>query len=119
MDTPWSQPALGDFETTPFTEQHVFHRHTHVIENDFEVPVRRMSVTKHRQVTHDLDPRRVRRHDDHRLLTIRCRSGIGFAHQNKKTTMRVARTGRPPLATINNVLIAITPNLRLNIACIG
>src|SRR5437868_4857826 len=54
MDASRSQAALGDFETTSFTQQNVAYRHADIFEPDFGMAVRRIVVAKHRQ--HPLDP---------------------------------------------------------------
>jgi hypothetical protein len=49
----------------------------------------------------------VGRHDDHGLLFVAACVGIGLAHDDIDRATRVARAGRPPLAAVDHVFVAI------------
>jgi hypothetical protein len=74
---------------------------------------------KHQQVTHDGDPRLVRRHDDHGLLFVHVGIGVGFTHDNMHFAARIRGAGAPPLAAIDDIVVAITPDAGLDVGRIG
>ena len=53
------------------------------------------------------DARRVHRHQDHRLLLMRRRVGVALAHEDRDPAARVAGAGDPPLAAVDDVVVAV------------
>ena len=119
MNAPGSEPALRDFEPAAFAEQHVARRHADVLEVDFHVAVRRVVVAEHAQRPHHVDARRVGRHQDHRLLRMARRFGIGLAHHDVDPAARIARARDPPLAAVDHVIVAVAQDRRLDVGRIA
>ncbi|MNX90551.1 hypothetical protein D3C86_1226060 [compost metagenome] len=69
--------------------------------------VRRIVIAEHGQEALDRDARGVRRHDDHRLLLVAARIGIGLAHHDVDLAAGVAGARRPPLGAVDHVMVAI------------
>src|SRR5579875_1571052 len=107
MNASGSQAALRDLKAAALAEQHVAARYANVCEAYFGMAVRRVVITEDRQRALDLDSRCVHRYQDHRLLQMRGRSRIGFAHEDEDLAARAAAVRRPPLAAVYDVLIAI------------
>ena len=59
-------------------------------ELDFHVAVRRVVIAVDGQRALDGDARRVHRHQDHRLLLVLARLGVGLAHQDRDLAARIA-----------------------------
>src|SRR5438105_2331455 len=64
---------------------------------------RRVVVAKDGEGTDDSDPRRVARHQDHRLLLVARRVRVGLAHQDENLAARVHRARGPPFARVDDV----------------
>ncbi len=107
VDAARAEAALGDLEAAAFAEQDVGRRHAHVGELHFGMAVGRVVVAEHRQVAQHLDAGRVHRHQDHRLLRMLGRFGVGLAHEDHDLAARVVGAGGPPLAAVDHVVIAI------------
>ena len=107
MDASGAEPALRDLESAAFAEQHVSGRHANVLEQDLRVPVRRVVEAEHRQHALDAHAGRVHRHEDHRLLLMLRRVGVAATHEDRDAAARVAGAGDPPLAAVDDVLVAV------------
>jgi hypothetical protein len=107
VDAARPEAPLGDLEAAALAEQHVAGRHAHVLEHHLGVAVRRVVEAEHRQHAHDLHARRVERHQDLRLLRMTGRLGVGLAHDDGDLAARVADAGRPPLAAVDDVVVAV------------
>jgi hypothetical protein len=90
-----------------------------VLELDLGVAVRSVVITEHAEHAHDVDARRLARHEDHRLLQVARRLRVGLAHEDEDLAARVARTGRPPLAPVDDVVVAIALDPRADVGRIG
>ena len=64
-------------------------------------------VAEHRQRADDLDARRVERHEDHAVAAVRVGVGIGDAHEDRDLAAVAGRAARPPLAPVDDVLVAV------------
>ena len=92
VDTARPEAALSDLEPAPFAQQHVAGRNAHVLQFDFHVAVRCIVIAEHRQVAQDVHTRRIKRHEDHALLSMALRAEIGLAHDDGDLAARIART---------------------------
>ena len=110
-----AEAALGDLEAATFAEQQIAHRHAHVLQPHFHVAVRRVVVAEHRQRAHHLDALGVRGHDDHRLLRVAWRVGVGLAHHDVDRAARVTRAGGPPLGAVDHVLVTVALDAALDV----
>ena len=61
------------------------------------------------------DARRVHRHQDHRLLLVAGRGRIGLAHEDQDLAARIAGAGDPPLAAVDDVVVAVADDARLDV----
>ena len=68
VDAARPEAALRDLEPPALAEQQVRRGHADVLELDFHMAVRRVVIAIDGQRALDRDPRRVHRHEDHRLL---------------------------------------------------
>ena len=107
MDTARTETALRDLEATAFAKQQVARRNAHVLEQHLRVAVRRIVIAEHRQHLLDGDALGVHRHQDLRLLLMARGIEIGLAHQDADFAARIASARRPPLAAVDDVVIAI------------
>src|SRR6202790_3142633 len=119
VNAPRTQPPLGNFEASSFAEQHVRDGHANIFKSDLAVPVRRMVIAKHRQHALNLEPGAIHRHQHHRLLFMERRRAtcpfwvssvrVSSAHKDRDLAAWIARSRGPPLAAINDILVAL-PN---------
>src|SRR5262245_24886674 len=100
MDAPGPEPTLRDLEAAPLAEEQIARRHAYVLKQNLGMPVRRVVVPEYAEEAHNANAQRVHRHQDYRLLLVRRRGGIGFAHENANLAARIAGAGGPPLASI-------------------
>ena len=111
MNPSRAEPALGDLETTAFAQDQIFGRHAHVVEADLGMAFRRVVIAKNMQRAFDRHARRVERHEDHRLLLVTLGRRIALAHDDGDLAVRGHRPGGPPLAAVDDVVIAVAPDL--------
>ncbi len=109
---------MSDFETTTFAQQNVGVRNAYVFQQYFGVAVRRIVITKDRQRADDFDAGGVHRHQNHRVLLVTRRVGVGQAHEDHDFAARVASTGSPPLAAVDHPLITFTAGVGLHVGSI-
>ena len=119
VDAARAQAALGDLEAAALAEQDVGRRHAHVLEVDLHVAVRRVVVAEHAERAQDLDARRVDRHQDHRLLRVARRLRVGLAHEDHDLAARVAGARGPPLASVDDVVVAVALDARFDVGRVG
>ena len=81
--------------------------------------VRGVVIAEHVQHLDDLDAGRVARHDDHRLLAVGRRVGIALAHQDDDLAARIAHARRPPLAAVDDIVVAVALDAALDVARVG
>src|SRR5680860_1455075 len=55
----------------------------------------------------DLDATGVSRHEDHAVPGVTMRVGVSDPHEDEDLALRVPHTARPPLATVDDDLIAL------------
>src|ERR1019366_7526900 len=107
MNAARPETSLRDLESSALAQHDVRNRNAHILERDLHVTVRRVVVAEDRQVAQYLHTRRIARHEHHRLLSVPRTVRIGLAHENEYLAARIAGARRPPLATVNDVLIAV------------
>ena len=118
VDAAGTQPGLGQGEAGALLTQQVRGRDADVLEDDLGVPVL-VVLTHDRQIADDPHARRVRGDEDHRLLTVRLCRRVRLAHDDEDPAARVQRTGGPPLAAVDDVLVALAGDRRLDVRRIG
>src|SRR3546814_10831985 len=107
VDAAGAQPSLSDLEPPPFAQQDILCGHANVVEFDLGVAVRRVVETHDRKVSQHPDTRRLRWHQDHRLLTIGVGpAGVCLAHDDQKFTRPSACAGDVPFAPVYDVIPA-------------
>jgi hypothetical protein len=74
---------------------------------------------ENRQGAHDLHARGSERDEDHRLLTVGRRAGIGLAHDDEQFAPRVGRARRPPLPPVDDVMAAVAHDRGPDVARVG
>ena len=105
---PWPEAALRDLEAAAFAEQHVRRRYAHVLKHHFRRTVGHAVEAEHRQWSQHLDPGRVHRHQDHRLLLVAvCVVRVGLAHEDGDLATRVGGVGGVPLEAVDHVVVAV------------
>ncbi|VXB60568.1 hypothetical protein PSEUDO8BK_30768 [Pseudomonas sp. 8BK] len=119
VDTAWAKTALSNLESTALTQQHVLVRYADVFEQYFGMAVWRVVVAKYRQRAQHFHPRRVHRHQNHRMLSMARAIRVGQAHENHDLAAWIAGTGCPPLAAVDHPLIALAYGAGLHIGGIG
>ena len=107
MNAAWPQAALCDLEATAFAEQHVGRGYPHVLKRHFAMAMRRVIVAKHIEWPNYRDPGRIGRHENHRLLRVLWSARVALAHHDVHRAAWVARAGNPPLATVDDVVVAV------------
>src|SRR5262245_21093108 len=115
VDAARPQAALRDLEAAALAEQDVGHRHPHIVENDLGVPVRRVVVAEHAQRPHHLHTRCIQRHQHHRLAPVRFGAWTGEPHHDRDLAAAVHRARRPPFAAVDDVVVAVAPDLGADI----
>ena len=91
----------------------------HVGQADLAVAVRGIVVAEYGERPHDLDPGRVHGHDDESMLLVPFLVGIGLAHDEQDLAARIPNATDPPLVAVDNVVIAVPEDRRLQIRGIG
>src|SRR5260370_36560732 len=115
VDAPRTESCLRDLEAPALTEQHIVGRKPDILENILGVAMRRLIIAKNRQHPLDHDAGVRERHQDHRLPPVTVRVvGIRLAHHDYDLTTWIESTGGPPLASVDDVLIAVATDPRLD-----
>src|SRR3546814_5355124 len=116
VDAAGAQPSLSDLEPPPFAQQDILCGHANVVEFDLGVAVRRVVETHDRKVSQHPDTRRLRWHQDHRLLTIGVGpAGVCLAHDDQKFTRPSACAGDVPFAPVYDVIPAFPLDIRADV----
>ena len=115
VDAPRPQPGLGDREPGAFFGEQVGDRHPDVVVDDFAVPGL-VLITEDRCRAHNGHARRINRHQDHRLLLVASRLGVGAAHHDQDLAARIRRPRRPPLTAVDHVVAAVAHDRGLDVA---
>jgi hypothetical protein len=111
---PGPRPRLRDREPAALLAEQVGDGHAHVGERELGVAVL-VLVAERREVPVDRKTRRVPRHEHHRLLPVRGRVGVGLAHQDEDLAALVGRAGDPPLAAVDDVVVAVAHDAGLDV----
>src|ERR1700678_3222392 len=115
VDAAGTEAVLRNFEAAALAEQNILRRYAYIDEIDLRMAVGRMIVAEHGQLAQPLDARRVHRHEDHRLLAVKRRSRVGLAHEYQDFAAWISGAGRPPLAAVDHVVIAVAHDGGLDI----
>ena len=106
----WMRPgpsrACAIANPPPSSPSRLADRHPNVVVDDLAVPVLVLPA-EHRRRAHDVHPGGVDGHQHHRLLLMAGRVGIGAAHHDQDLAARVGRTRSPPLAAVDDVVVAV------------
>ncbi|MNY14905.1 hypothetical protein D3C86_1480940 [compost metagenome] len=119
VDAAWPKPSLRDLEAPPLAGDQVFDRHADVLQHHLGVTDRRFVIAEDRQHPLDAEAGRVGRHNDLTLLLVRGRLGVGLAHDDGHGDVGVGHVGRPPLATVDHIVVAVADDAGLDIGRIG
>ncbi len=115
MDAARAQAPLRNLKAATLAQDHVLDRDFHVLELDFAMAVRRVVIAEHRQHAQDLDARRIGIDEDLRLGAVAAAFGIGLAHHDHDLAARVADARRPPLAAVDDIVIALALDARFDV----
>ena len=110
VDAPGAQAPLGDLEATAFAQQDVGDGHAHVFKRHLHMAVGGVVVAEHVERANDLDAGGVSGHQHHALLRVLGRIGVALAHGDEHSATWVGRARNPPLATIDDVFVALAFN---------
>ena len=119
MDSARPKAALGDFEAATFAEQQVRYRYANIFQFDFHMAMRRIVISKDREVANDVHAFGIGRHQDLRLLLVAIGFKVRLAHHDRHFAARIAKPRRPPFAAIDDIFIAIPLDLGLDIGGVG
>ncbi len=121
VDPSRAQTSLHDFVTSALAQDNGFVRaHSHVLERDVSVTVRRVVVPVHAEHAVHGNSRRVGRHEQHALLLVLVRVGwVGLAHDNEDFAAVVAGARGPPFAPVQDVLVAPPVHAELDVGAVG
>ena len=120
VDAPRPEAPLRDFEAPALAQQHVLRRHARVLEQHLAVAVRRVVEAEDRQHALHRDAGPGQRHQDHRLLLVAVGVlGIRLAHDDQDAAAGVERARGPPLAAVDDVVVAIPLDPGLDIGGVG
>ena len=114
VDAAGAQARLADREAVALAREQRRRGHANVLEEHFGVALA-VPVAEHGQPADDRHPGRVDRHHEHRLLLVGRAVGIGLAHDDQHLAVAVQRVGRPPLAAVDHVLVAVALDPRLDV----
>src|SRR5262249_39212268 len=89
VNSPGAEATLRDLETTSLAKQHIRRRDTHIFKDNLGVSMRRIVVAKYGQHPPDRNAGSIRRDEEHRLLLVPLRSGIGLSHEDRDLASRV------------------------------
>ncbi len=108
MDASRAETALRDLEAASLAEENVRHGHTHILEQHLAMAMRRIVEAEDRQRAQQLHAGRIHRHQDHRLPPIAIGvSRVGLAHEDDDLAAPIGRTGGPPFAAVDDVMVAL------------
>ena len=107
MDAAGPEPAWAIAKPPPSSPIRLLDRHADVGRSATSQWPCWSLVAEDRQVADDLDARGVHRHEDHRLLAVRSARRVGLAHHDEDLAARVGGAARPPLAAVDDVVVAV------------
>ena len=115
VDAPRPEPPLCNLKAASFTQQKILHRHAHVDEIDLRMAMRRVIVAEHMQLTQPPHAGRVHGHENHGLLAVQPRFGVGLAHEYQDLAARIAGAGSPPFAAVDHVVSTVAHDRGLDV----
>ena len=115
VDAPGPEAGLADHEPVALTGQQRVAPGTRTSSNSDLGVALAVLVAEDRQVADDRHAGGVDRHDHHRLLPVRRAVGVGLAHHDQDLAVAVQGVGRPPLAAVDHVLVAVALDPRLDV----
>jgi alkylation response protein AidB-like acyl-CoA dehydrogenase len=118
VDPTGTQARLGRGEPAALLPEQVRHRHPDVVELHDAVPVLVLAA-EDRVGAPDPDPGGVGGHDDHRLLAVGGRRGVGLAHRDEQRAARVCGAAAPPLGPVDHVLVTVEHQARGDVGGVG
>lgn len=120
VDTTRAQTALHDFVPPTFTQDHGVEWDTDVGEGDVAVAVGGVVVAVHAQHAVDLDPGSVGGDQHHRLaLVLVGVVRVGLTHGDEDLAAVVPRARGPPLAAVEEVVVALSFHPELDVGPVG
>lgn len=120
VDATRSQTTLDNLEATTLTQNHVANRNSDVGECDVAMSVGGIIVAVDLEHSLDLDTGGSSRYEDDRLLPVDVLvGGIRLAHDDVDLASWVAGTARPPLGSVQDVLVALSLDIELDVGRIG
>ena len=101
-----AEPGLGRGEAAALLADDVGDRHADAGEGDLGVAVL-VVLAEHGVVADHGDARGVAGDEHHRLLPVRRSRGVGLAHEDEECAARIHGAAGPPLAAVDDVLVAV------------
>src|SRR5688572_5833551 len=106
VDAPRAETRLADEESSAFLPKEVLGRDADILERDLAMSMARV-VSEHRQRAFDRDSGGVHRDENQAVLEVLVRLGIAQPEEETDLATRVRGAGRPPLASIDNVVVTV------------
>ena len=113
------EAALGDLERTPRAGEDRAGREAHSAQGDLAVAERLVVLTERGQHPLDGHAGGLERHDDHRVLAVAVRAGVGEAHEDPDLAVGVTGAGGPPLAPVEDDVVAVEGGRGLHVGGVG
>ena len=105
MDPPAAQPGLGDGERLALAAEQGVGRHPHVLVVDERVVAAAQRLAAQPDVAHDVDARRIGRHQEHRHALVGADVGVGDHHDDEER--RGARVRGEELPPVDDPIAAV------------
>ena len=106
VDPARAQATLRDLKAATGPKNHVVFGYADILELHPHVTVRRIQHVEYLEGPHNVDARRIQRHEDLRLLQMFGRFRVGLDHADHDLAARIARARGPVLFTVDDPLIA-------------
>lgn len=111
-----TKSALDNLEATTLTQNHVLDGHSDILEGNVAVAVGGIIVTVNLEHSVDGDAGGLGGHQDDRLLSVGIGIvGITLAHDDVDLASRVTSTAGPPLGAVEDVLVTLTLDAKLDV----
>ena len=111
MNASGAEANLGNFEAAALAEQDVLLGNTAVVETDVHMAVGRVVLSEDVHRPEDLEPFRVRRHENLRLARMRRTIWIRLDHHDHDLAARVTGAGDVELLAVDHPFVAVEPCL--------
>ena len=116
VDAAGAEPLLRQPEALALLAEQVRGRHADVVVDDLGVAaVGPVVVAEQAGRAHDVDARRVLRDEDHALAPVPLGVRVGDAHDDQQLAARRHRARRPPLAPVDDVVVAVALDARRDV----